>query len=81
MGWIVGVFVLVWPWLLRALSALGVAALVIGGWRIFLAWAESIDHRGEVLVEIRNTLNEIRDELRAMRKKGEREEMEDRFEK
>ena len=74
MDWIIGIFVLVWPWLLWVLRAIGVAVLVIGGWRIFRAWAESIDHRAEVLVEIRNTLNEIRDELKAMRRKGEQKD-------
>lgn len=65
---------LVWPWLLWVLRAIGVAVLVIGGWRIFQAWAESIDRRGEALIEIRNILNEIRDELKAMRRKTERDD-------
>lgn len=70
MGWITGVFLLVWPWLLKILSALGLVVIGVGGWRFILAWAQSVDRREAVFVECRNTLNEIRDELKAMRQEG-----------
>ncbi len=60
-------------WIARLLDAGFVILVVTGVWRIFRAWIEAVDYRDKTIFEIRNTVNEIRDELRAMQRKVEGE--------
>lgn len=65
-------------WIARLLDAGFVILVVTGVWRIFRAWIEVVDYRDKTILEIRNTVNEIRDELRAMQRRVEGENLDEK---
>ena len=68
------VFLVVMHWVQELIDVAFVLVIAFYGWRLLLFLAEYIDDMHDALLEIRNTLNEIRDELKAVPKKGQREQ-------